>query len=86
MWMDTAMHVMGSLGHTRLGEPNPVPGHVEGGGQPVQLRAVFYFISSLPFLLAFAAGGLGFACSSPAGGMLFRVSGRLPVLLLLIHG
>ena len=43
-WMDTAMHDMGSLRHTlqldarpstRLGEPSPVPGCVEGGVQPV---------------------------------------------------
>ena len=36
------LHDMGSLGHyaadrpsTRLGDPSTVPGHVEGGGQPV---------------------------------------------------
>ena len=61
------MHNMGCLGHTLqidlprdgLGEPSPVTGCVEGGGVAgAELRAVFYFISSFPFLFAFDAGGL----------------------------
>ena len=44
---------------TRLGEPSPVPGHVEGGGgwsASAELRAVFLFISSFPFLLRLMQG------------------------------
>ena len=53
---------------TRVGEPSTVPGCVERGWSAG--RALFYFISSFPYLFAFDDGGLGFefcvleACSS----------------------
>ena len=34
--------------------------HHPGWSADAEFRAVFYFISSFPFLLAFAVGGLGF--------------------------
>ena len=42
--------------------------------------------SSFPLLLAFDVGDqvLSFACSSPAGGMLFGVSGLLVLVLVLV--
>ena len=44
----------------RLGEPSTVPGHVEGGGQPVlSCEQCFILFQVFPFLLAFV-GGLGF--------------------------
>ena len=60
------MHDMGSLGHTlqidlprdwALGEPRPVPGCVEGGGQLMRCgQCSIYFNLSLSFLLLGAFG------------------------------
>ena len=58
-----------------------------GGGQPVlSFEQCFILFCSFPLLFAFVVGGLGFefACLSPAGGMLFGVSGLLLFLFLLI--
>ena len=86
------MHNMGCLGHTlQIDLPrdwanpaaSPVPGRVEGGGQPV-LRCEQCFILFQVFLsflrLLPGANILSFACSSPVGGMLFGVSGLLLLL------
>ena len=41
--------------------PSTVPGHVEGGGQPVlSSEQCFILFSSFPLLFAFVVGGLGF--------------------------
>ena len=59
---------------------------MEGGGQPVLSfeQCLFYFVVFLCFLRSLlGALVLSFACSSPAGGMLFGVSGLLLLLLLL---
>ena len=42
-----------------------------------EFRAVFYLFSCFPLLLAFVVGGLGFECSSPAGGMLFGKQNKI---------
>ena len=45
----------------RLGEPSTVPGHVEGGGQPVlSFEQCFILFCSFPLLFAFVVGGLLF--------------------------
>ena len=64
-WMDTAMHDMGSLDRPLAALPRDWAnlvwrGVVSPGSAGAELRAVFYFISSFPFLLAFDVGGLGF--------------------------
>ena len=59
------------------GEPSPVPGQEEGGGQPV-MSCEQCCISFQVFLFVLFVGFfLSFACSSPVGGMLFRVSGLI---------
>ena len=68
----------------RLGEPSTVPGHVEGGGQPVlSFEQCFILFSSFPLLLAFDVGGLGFEfCVFVAGWS--HVSDLLLLLLLML--
>ena len=72
-WMDTAMHNMGSLGHTlQIDLPRDWANlalyrDVEGGGQPVlSFEQCFLLFSSFPLLLAFVVGGFEF-CVFVAG-------------------
>ena len=70
---------------TRLGEPSTVPGRVEGGGHPVLgYEQCFIFISSFPFLLAFAVGGLGFEFRVFTAGWRHAVRSEWPFIIIRI--
>ena len=72
---------------TRLGEPSPVLGRVEGGGQPVlSCEQCFILFQAFPFLFAFDVGGLGFEFGVFVAGWRHGLRSEWPLVIGWRHG
>ena len=60
-----------------------MPGRVEGGGQPVLSCVQCFSFRRLPFLFAYAAGGLGFEFCMFVVGWRHALRSEWPFILLL---